>query len=136
MTHSSKSQQSLCDVLAAFNSWEKREFKYGDSDCCAFVAHVATELTGIDYKKHITYASEAEAYGIIESHGGFESLMNSTFSTSGIPTDGDPCLLKLPVIGEIMGIKYKDTVVCVTKHGLTQVPDRYIVRGWNLCHRQ
>jgi len=123
------------NIKRALNSWRRREFEYGDSDCCSFVAHIASELTGRDYRRFITYSSEREAYGIIEAHGGFEALMDSVFLHRGEPKNGDPCLLDIPIAGEIMGIKYHNSAVCVTKHGLTQIKDRYIVGGWNLCHR-
>lgn len=140
MTLTSAIQDSECnisryDVIRAMGSWKRREFKYGDADCCSFIAHVTSELTGRDYRRFITYNSEAEAYGIIESHGGFESLMDSVFENKGDPVDGDPCLVKLPIVGEMMGIKLDKTVVCITKFGLSQMPERYIIRGWNLCHR-
>lgn len=122
-------------LLQAFNSWERRQFEYGVSDCCSFVAHVTSEISGRDYRKFITYESEDQAYAIIEAHGGFANLMDSVFSHVGEPKDGDPCLLNIPIVGELMGIKYQNSVVCVTKHGLTQIKDRYIIRGWNLCHR-
>lgn len=122
-------------VRWAISSWKRRNFNYGDADCCSFVAHVASELTGRDYRRFITYASEREAYDIIEAHGGFEALMDSVFKVRGEPQEGDPCLLNIPIVGEIMGIKYQNSVVCVTKHGLTQIKERYIVRSWNLCHR-
>jgi hypothetical protein len=66
-----KIQDSECnisryDVIRAMGSWKRREFKYGDADCCSFIAHVTSELTGRDYRQFITYASEAEAYGIID----------------------------------------------------------------------
>lgn len=120
----------------ALNTWKRRQFKYGDADCCSFVAHITSELTGRDYRRFITYANESEAYDIIKAHGGFEALMDSVFEHQGEPVDGDPCLLKLPVVGEIMGIKLDNTAVCVTKFGLIQIPERYIIKGWNLCHRQ
>lgn len=129
-------QETSNSVKSAFNSWKRRQFNYGDADCCSFVAHVASELTGRDYRSFITYSNEAEAYGIIKAHGGFEALMDSVFTHQGEPVDGDPCLLKLPVVGEIMGVKFGKSVVCVTKSGLAQVKDRYILKGWNLCHRQ
>ena len=140
MTLTSAIQDSECnisryDVIRAMGSWKRREFKYGDADCCSFIAHVTSELTGRDYRRFITYNSEAEAYGIIESHGGFESLMDSVFENKGDQVDGDPCLVKLPIVGEMMGIKLDKTVVCITKFGLSQMPERYIIRGWNLCHR-
>ena len=123
-------------VRRAFNSWKRREFSYGDSDCCSFVAHVASELTGSDFRRFISYHSESQAYDIIDAHGGFEALMDEVFKVSAEPKDGDPCLMNLPLVGEIMGIKFGDQVVCVTKSGLAQMPSRYIVKGWNLCHRQ
>jgi hypothetical protein len=131
-----KTHFSECSVRKALNTWKRREFRYGDADCCSFVAHIASELTGRDYKKFITYANEAEAYGIIDAHGGFEALMDSVFEHKGDPLDGDPYLVKLPIVGEMMGIKLDDTVVCITKFGLSQMPERYILKGWNLCHRQ
>ena len=128
--------RSRSDVIRAIGSWKRREFTYGDADCCSFIAHVASELTGSDYRQHITYTSEDEAYGIIEAHGGFEALMDSVFKHQGAPQDGDPCLVKLPIVGEMMGIKLDKTVVCITKFGLSQMPERYILKGWNLCHKQ
>jgi len=124
------------NVRGAISTWKCREFKYGDADCCSFVAHVASELTGEDYRKYITYKSESDAYDIIKAHGGFEALMDSVFKARGDPKEGDPCLLKLPMVGEIMGIKYRDGVVCTTKSGLAEFSDRYIITGWNLCHKQ
>lgn len=124
------------EVARAINSWKRREFCYGDSDCCSFVAHVASELTGRDYRTFITYNSEQEAYSIIDSHGSFEALMDDVFKVRGQPRDGDPCLMNIPIVGEIMGIKFNGGVVCVTKNGLIKIKERYIVRSWNLCHRQ
>ena len=123
------------EVARAINSWKRREFDYGDSDCCSFVAQVASELTGRDYRAFITYNSEQEAYSIIDSYGSFEALMDDVFKVTGDPVDGDPCLMCLPIAGETMGIKFKDGVVCVTKKGLIKVDDRYITRSWNLCRR-
>lgn len=125
---------STC-VRAAISSWKRRDFKYGDSDCCSFIAHVTSELTGRDYRRFITYASESEAYGIIDAHGGFEALMDSVFGEPCDPDQGSPCMVDIPISGKLMGIKYQDKVVCVTSKGLAQIPERYIIRGWSLCHR-
>lgn len=132
----SRDSVSRSDVIRAMGSWKRREFSYGDADCCSFIAHVTSELTGRDYRQFITYKSEVEAYDIIDAHGGFEALMDSVFKKQGDPVDGDPCLVKLPIVGKMMGIKLDDTVVCITKFGLSQMPERYILKGWNLCHRQ
>ena len=132
MTQISKSHASYIDVRRALLTWKRRSFKYGDSDCCSFVAHMATELTGRDYKKYITYSSEESAYAIISMHGGFAPLMDSVFEVRGYPNQGDPCLVKAPIIGELMGIKYGDNIVCVTKKGLAEISEKYLVTGWNL----
>ena len=121
------------DIRRALNTWRRRNFQYGDSDCCSFVAHMASELTGEDYSKYITYKSEREAYDIIRSHGSFEALMDSVFGDPCDPELGSPCMVDIPISGKLMGIKYTDGVVCVTKKGLTIIPDRYIIRGWSLC---
>jgi hypothetical protein len=123
---------SRIDVQRALLTWKRRDFKYGDSDCCAFVAHMASELTGRDYKRFITYSSEKSAYDIIGLYGGFEPLMDSIFKTRRYPEQGDPCLVKVPIIGELMGIRYGDNIVCVTKKGLAEVSEKYLVTGWNL----
>lgn len=126
---------STC-VRRAISSWRRRDFNYGDADCCSFIAHVASELTGCDYRRFITYANESEAYGIIEAHGGFEALMDSVFGEPCDPDQGSPCMVDIPISGKLMGIKYQDKVVCVTSKGLAQIPERYIIRGWKLCHQQ
>lgn len=126
---------STC-VRAAISSWKRRDFKYGDADCCSFIAHVASELTGRDYRRFITYANESEAYGIIDAHGGFEALMDSVFGEPCDPDQGSPCMVDVPISGKLMGIKYQDKVVCVTNKGLAQIPERYIIRGWKLCPQQ
>lgn len=126
---------SVDEIRNALNTWKRRDFDYGDSDCCSFVAHISSELTGRDYKAYITYNNEKEAYSIIDSHGGFEQLMDSVFGEPNDPKLGDPCMVDIPISGKVMGIKYTDGVVCVTKKGLTIIPERYIIRGWNLCHR-
>lgn len=129
------SQDSCNSVTSAFNAWQKRDFNYGDSDCCAFVAFISDKLTGLDYSRYITYSSEREAYDIIEAHGSFEALMDSVFGEPQEPSDGDPCMLELPIIGKIMGIKFGESVVCVTKKGLARMPIKYLIRSWS-CHKQ
>lgn len=124
------------DVRRALNTWQRRQFQYGDSDCCSFVAHILTNLTGRDYSSLVTYKNQQEADFIIESYGGFENLIDDILGEPGKPNNGDPVMVKLPVIGKAMGIKLNDSVVCVTKKGLGQFPSRYIIRGWSVCHRQ
>lgn len=134
MTHLSKYPASRFDVLRALNNWKRREFKYGDSDCCSFIAFIVNELIGVDHRENFTYNSEDEANQIIEDYGSFEALIDSVFGEPQEASDGCPVMLKLPIVGKVMGIKLDDTVVCVTKHGMSQISDRYIIRSWNIWH--
>lgn len=127
----SDSQRMSAETVKALNDWQRREFIYGDSDCCSFVAFIANKLTGRDFSEYLTYSSEREAYDIIESHGSFEELIDSVFGEPTEPNDGDPCMLELPIIGKIMGIKLGDTVVCVTQKGLARMPIKYLIRSWS-----
>lgn len=136
MTLEIQSTRDLTFLKQALNSWERRAFNYGDADCCSFVAHIASELTGRDYRQYITYSSEREAYDIIESHGSFEALMDSVFGEPAEASDGDPVMLRLPIVGKMMGIKYEGTAICITKFGFSRMPEKYIIRSWSLCLQQ
>ena len=124
-------------VFQALNSWKRREFEYGDSDCCQFVAHVLFELTGKDYIEGFGYNSEKGADEILAKHGGLESLVS--FALQAFPSedfgDGDPVIVNLPIIGQAMGIKFGTEVICLTEKGMTKVSDRYIEKGWSICHQ-
>ena len=120
------------EVKLAFNTWQRRDFEYGDSDCVAFVAHILTELHGRDFTSLITYNNEQEAEEIISDHGGFEELMDFYLGDPAEPQNGDPAMIELPKVGKMMGIVLEDTVVCVTKKGLAQFHKKYIIRGWQV----
>lgn len=134
MEFQTSTSASRIDVLKALNKWKRREFNYGDSDCCSFVAFIVNELTGVNHRDRFTYDNEQQAYGIIDAHGGFEGLIDSVFGEPSEPSDGSPVMLKLPMVGKVMGIKLDDTAVCVTKFGMSQISDRYVIRSWNIWH--
>lgn len=119
------------EVLQALNKWKKRQFSYGDSDCCQFAGFVVQELTGEDYLESFEYNSEDVANKIISGHG---DLKSTVCSVLGEPSDqledGDPCLVRLPY-GELMGIKLGDSVVCLAKKGFVQIKPENIICGWN-----
>jgi hypothetical protein len=122
-------------VIAALNSWEKREFSYGDSDCCKFAAHILTQVTGRDYIARFDYANEAEAAKLIAHHGDLAGLV--TYALDVQPSldysDGDPVVVRLPIVGDAMGVTLGAVAVCLTRKGLTRIHQRYIVRGWKIC---
>ena len=122
-------------VLAALNCWEKGEFQYGDKDCVAFTVFMIKELHGIDYSHELIYATKEQADEIIRASGGFENLIDSVLGEpSEAALQGHPVMFNYPRSGLTMGVKLNDSIVCVTKKGLTRVPERHIVRSW-ICHR-
>ena len=118
-------------VLAALNKWQRREFNYGDADCCQFAAFIAKELTGQDYAADFQYNTEQEADEIV--NGDLKGLIVSILGNeSDQLKDGDPCLIDMPIVGQIMGIKLGSQVVALTQKGLIRVQDRYLVCGWSV----
>ena len=117
----------------ALNAWKRRQFEYGDADCCQFAAFIVKEMTGKDYIAQFTYDSEEKANELINSEG---ALVNLVGTVLGEPCDelkdGDPCVVDLPLIGQVCGVKYKDSVVCLTARGMKQIPDRYLILGWSV----
>lgn len=125
------------NVVRALNAWEKRSFEYGESDCCKFAAHVLTEVTGHDYIAKFDYRTEAEAFALVEKHGGLAGLVSHALSAQpgSNYTDGDPVMVRLPIVGDAMGIKLGEFAICLTRKGLTRVNQRHIIEGWSVCHQ-
>jgi hypothetical protein len=118
-------------VYAALNKWERRPFAYGDADCCQFVAFIVKELTGKDYASRFVYYSEAQAELLVGREGSLLEFIASILGEpSSIITDGDPCVVRLPIVNQVCGIKLGEHVVCLTSHGMARVPERYILAGW------
>lgn len=120
-------------VLQALNKWEKRNFDYGDADCCQFAGFVVKELSGKDYLAGFDYKTEDEANQIIKSNGDLKDTVSSVLGepTSDIDTlpDGSPVLLDLPE-GSAMGIKLGKSAVGLVKKGMTKISNQYISVGW------
>lgn len=126
----------VADILSALNRWEKGEFQYGDKDCVAFTVFMIRELHGIDYSDELIYATKEQADEIIRASGGFENLIDSVLGEpSEVALHGHPVMFNYPRSGLTMGVKLNDSIVCVTKKGLTRVPERHIVRSW-ICHQR
>jgi len=121
-------------VLQALNKWEKRQFGYGDADCCQFTGFVVKELTGKDYLADFHYTSEEQAEQIIKTNGDLKSTVSSALGdpTEGDLTDGSPVLVDL-LEGEALGIKLGKFAVCLVKKGFVRIPEESIITGWDLC---
>lgn len=122
-------------ILSALNKWDKGDFQYGNRDCVAFTVFMIRELHGIDYSDELVYATEEQANEIIRASGGFENLIDSVLGKpSEVAMSGHPVMFNYPRSGLTMGVKLNDSIVCVTRKGLTRVPECHIVRSW-ICHK-
>ena len=120
-------------MQTALNAWKRRDFDYGDADCCQFAAFIVKEMTGKDYISEFTYSTEEQAEAFIKQEGALVDLVGSVLGKpSAELKDGDPCIIDLPVIGQVCGIKYQESVVCLTTKGMKQIPDRYLIHGWSV----
>ena len=124
-------------VVQALNSWKKRSFEYGKSDCCKFAAHVLTEITGRDYIARFQYHNMDEAAALIQQHGSLSGLVSHALGVKPDSNyiDGDPVMLRLRTVGDAMGIKLGEYAVCLTSKGLTRIHHRHIIKGWSVCHQ-
>lgn len=117
----------------ALNAWKRRQFEYGNADCCQFAAFIVKEMTGKDYISQFTYDSEDQANELISNGGGLADLVGTVLGEpSDNLKDGDPCVVDLPIIGQVCGVKFRSFVVCLTAKGMKQIPDRYLVLGWSV----
>lgn len=120
-------------VHTALNKWKRREFSYGDADCCQFAAFIVKELTGKDYSEQFQYDSEAQAELLVGREGELVDFIGSILGdVSSDIKDGDPCIVDIPMIGQVCGVKLSDRVVCLTQKGMVQIPDRYLIAGWSV----
>tara|TARA_A100000172_G_scaffold71077_1_gene51560 strand:- start:37 stop:405 length:369 start_codon:yes stop_codon:yes gene_type:complete len=120
-------------VHAALNKWQRRAFKYGDADCCQFIAFVVKELTGKDYAANFHYESEAQAEVLVGREGELVDFIGSILGQPiDKPKDGDPCIVDIPIVGQVCGVKLSDKVVCLTAKGMMRIPDRYLIAGWSV----
>ena len=126
----------MLKVIQALNKWKKREFDYGDADCCQFAAFVVKELTGHDYISSFNYDSVESATEIIKSNGNLKQTVSSVLGEPSkdyhkLP-DGSPALVNYNG-SELMGIKLGKNIVCLTKNGFAQIGMKHIVAGWPIC---
>ncbi len=125
-------------ILQALNQWKRRDFNYGDADCCQFAGFIVKQLTGKDYLSDFDYNSERQANQIINKNG---DLTETVSTVLGDPTknyksldDGSP-LLVLINDAQLLGVKLGNQAVCLTQKGLTQISEEFIVVGWDICHK-
>ena len=77
--------------------------------------------------------TEAQAEVLVGREGELVDFIGSILGdVSSDIKDGDPCIVDVPVVGQICGIKLSDKVVCLTEKGMARIPDRYLIAGWSV----
>lgn len=93
---------------------------------------MVNELTGKNYAAQFSYRNETEANAIIAREGNLLGFIGSILGKPADTTkDGDPCVLDLPIVGLVCGIRLGQNVVCLTEKGMARIPARYIIAGWH-----
>ena len=117
-------------VSQAIRTWRVRPFEYGKSDCCAFVDHVVSALTGRSYLPEYV---DHEA--LIEQHGSLSEAVTHYMQRE--PTNdlkpGDVVLVEI-LDHQSLGILVDDChVVAMFQDGLPRYLSRmYVEHGWSL----
>lgn len=117
-------------------AYANEPFKYGTLDCCLFAAKVADLVEGVDYSKLFKHSDEAGAMEYIDEAGGLKGLISKTLNRQ--PCDvaelqtGDPVLLSLPILGELLGVYVKGNVIVKTPKGALKINAEKIKCGWRL----
>ncbi len=122
-------------IHQALNKWRKRDFDYGDADCCQFAGFIVQELTGKDYLATFEYASQCQADDIIAGHGGLKDTVASVLGSPDYSfhklDNGSPVLCEMPY-GQLLGIKLGSVAIALGKKGFINIPQSMIKLGWNL----
>lgn len=114
-----------------------RRFKYGEWDCCLFVAAAIETMTGIDLALPFrgTYRSRKEA----RAHGRVAAISQRVFDTALEPVPvlkaqrGDVVLIQRSrdhSLG-VLGLNGRD-VVAVAKSGFLHLPLRLALSAWHV----
>ena len=130
------------NISEALEKYKSAKFRYGDMDCCLFVANVIQDMIGRDFALpwRDLYVNERGAIRIIQQHGGMAGLVSAAIGQM-LPVSrartGDPVLIGPPlverdVIGQGLGICSGATVTYLTDDGLADAPILLGLGCWNV----
>jgi hypothetical protein len=116
-------------------AWRHRPFRYGESDCCQFVADVVLAISGIDYRARFPrYASESEAYEVLAAHSGAQGLIESVLGPAMAPSFARRGDVVLADFGDGLAAGICLGVQCCAPgaRGLTFRPMTFAVAAWSI----
>lgn len=111
-------------------------FEWGSLDCCQFAAKVAERITGVDYSTGFDYWSEKSAETIIENFGDLTGLVTHILERDAVELGalevGDPCLVRIPIQGDLLGVYNGTNAIVKMKARAHQVDRNRVMWGWKL----
>ena len=127
-------------VLTVLNQLADTDFGFdfaaGQLDCCQFAGEVARRLTGKNPAELFDYSSAGDADQLIAEYGDLQNIVSSRLGAAvsdfDALQDGDPCMVDLPMIGDLLGVKFQSDIVCKSAHKVVRADPRYFVAGWPL----
>lgn len=124
--------EKLLEVMA---DHERREFVWGQDDCCLFVARCIDAMTGSEVETAIAaeYDDEPSALRLIAKHGG---LAGAVIHFLGEPVEvyagrGDVVLIDGGE-GDALGICLGSHIIAMGPDGLRRVPRKEILKVWRV----
>jgi hypothetical protein len=122
----------LCDVIAAHKD---REFAWGESDCCLFVARCIDAMTdnALAYLIREQYRDEASALRFIATHGSLQAAVSRYLGDASVgrAVRGDAVLIEGGE-GDAVGICLGTQVVAMGPKGLRYVSRTEIKAVWKV----
>lgn len=113
-------------------------FRYGQHDCCLFVAYVLDQMCDTNYVKQVKdaygYVDELSAIDVLTSNGGLHKLVCDWLGPP-VPRaqarSGDVVLLRL---GDqvALGIVENHCALAAAKTGVESVPMKHVVAAWRI----
>ena len=134
------------DLAAWLSEQGRRPWVWGECDCTMWVADWIKAVSGIDPAERYRgrYRTQRGAEHVLKHRGGFVQMVgwrmdDAGFARTAAPGDGDVGIVKapiarartMPVVGTVMGIRYRGTWITRSAIGL-HFENFELVNGWTV----
>lgn len=126
-------------MMQSIEDGKRRDFAWGQHDCCVFAARVADAMTDGDYVRRLLrqfdYNSQADIDALFSANGGLRGLMTDFM---GEPVgwmqsaQGDVVLMLDAEDKEVLGVCEGSAVICATAKGVIPLPMSRAVCAWKI----
>lgn len=113
-------------IIDVFHAFDRAPFKWGESDCCRFVAACVADVHGVDYMQNFEYEGEPGARMLLKAEGGIVQAVTNKLGDPQ-PADharnGDVALVHIPHIDEhVLAFVWYDKAILKTETGIVDLP--------------